>query len=156
MVLVGVIGVVIVLLIVGLLSGGGSGSRKPAGDRGSRASSKHRSRAHARSHEHHLAAGAAPHSAFVALSLRATARVYVCLIGDDGRRLIPGSELEAGASTPIFHAKHFEITLGNSAVTMFVDGTQRTVPPSSEPIGYSITKALGRRRLPPGGLPTCT
>jgi transcriptional regulator with XRE-family HTH domain len=155
MALVGVIGVVIVLLIIGLLSGGGGGSQKSASDRGKTAASKHRSGAHARAHGHHTAAGA-PRSTIVALSLRATGRVYVCLIGDDGRELIPGSELEAGASTPTFHAKRFEITLGNSAVTMFVDGTARTVPPSSEPIGYSITKALGRRRLPPGGLPTCT
>jgi hypothetical protein len=39
-------------------------------------------------------------------------------------------------------------------VTMFVDGIPRTVPPSSEAIGYSITKA-GRHRLEAGQLPTC-
>ena len=55
---------------------------------------------------------------------RPTAPVYVCLIGDDGRKLIPGNELQAGESTPTYHARRFEITLGNSAVTMFVDGTR--------------------------------
>ena len=82
--------------------------------------------------------------------------VYVCLIGDDGRKLIPGIELQPGESTPTYHARRFEITLGNSSVTMFVDGMARTVPPSSQAIGYSITKASGRQPLRAGHLPTCT
>ena len=73
--------------------------------------------------------------------------MYVCLIGDDGRKLIPGIELQPGETTPTYHARRFEITLGNSSVTMFVDGMPRTVAPSSEPIGYSITKASGRQPL---------
>ena len=82
--------------------------------------------------------------------------MYVCLINDDnGSKLIPGQELQPGTSTPTFHSKHFTITLGNSSVTMFVDGIARTVAPSSEAIGYSVTKA-GRRRLKAGELPTCT
>jgi hypothetical protein len=38
---------------------------------------------------------------------------------------------------------------------MYVDGRARTVPPSSEPIGYAITKAHGRQPLASGALPTC-
>jgi hypothetical protein len=91
----------------------------------------------------------------VALSLRASGRVYVCLIGDNGRKAIPGLELQAGESTSTYHARRFEITLGNSSVTMFVDGKARVVPASSQAIGYSITKAAGRTRLHSGQLPTC-
>ena len=91
----------------------------------------------------------------MALSLKPTGAVYVCLLGDNGRKLIPGVELQAGESTPTFHARHFEITLGNSAVTMFIDGRARTVPASSQAIGYSITKARGRQPLQPAQLPTC-
>ena len=91
----------------------------------------------------------------VSLSLRPQATVYVCLLGDGGRKLIPGLELQPGASTPTYHARRFQITLGNSSVTMFIDGRARSVPPSSEAIGYSITKAAGRRTLPAGRLPTC-
>jgi hypothetical protein len=91
----------------------------------------------------------------VALQLRTTALIYVCLIGDNGHKLIPGTELGPGSSTPLYYAKHFEITLGNSWVTMYVDGQALTVPPSSEAIGYSITTAAGRQRLPAGQLPTC-
>ena len=92
----------------------------------------------------------------MALSLRASAPVYVCLIGDNGRRAINGKELQAGETTSTYHAKRFEITLGNSSVTMIVDGHARSVPASSQAIGYSITRGGGRTRLHAGQLPTCT
>ena len=153
LVLVGFVLLLIVLLIVGLLDTGGSSkstrtgsaARKPAGAR------------HARSTGHRGAAapGTSSQTALVALSLRATGTVYVCLIGDGGRRLLPGTTLQPGASTPTYHARRFEITLGNNAVAMILDGTPRTVPASSKAIGYSITKA-GRRTLAPERQPTCT
>jgi len=150
MVVVAVVGLLIVLLVVGLLTGGGGSSSKhtesvasaPAG-RGA--------------HAHHRSgrASAAARSTTVTLSLKPTADVYVCLIGDNGRKLIAGRELQPGSSTPTFHAKRFEITLGNSSLTMYIDGRPRTVPPSSQAIGYSITKATGRHPLKVGQLPTC-
>jgi Helix-turn-helix domain len=91
----------------------------------------------------------------VALSLHANSVVYVCLLGDGGRKLIPGLELQAGQTTPTYHARRFEVTLGNSDVTMVIDGRPRTVPASSEAIGYSITRARGRHSLAAGSLPTC-
>jgi cytoskeleton protein RodZ len=153
---VGGVLVLIVLLIVGLLSGGGGGSAPPAGRASGAASKKgkHAGAAHPRAGHTGASLGAQP--PFVALSLRPSARVYVCLIGDNGRKLIPGTELLPGSNTPTYHARRFEITLGNSSVEMIVDGTARTVPPSSQGIGYSITKASGRQRLPLGKLPTCT
>ena len=155
MALVGVVGVVIVLLVIGLLSeGGGSSSNTPTSTT-AQTHDKH-------THTHRgRGAGHAAHptsatTRVVALSLRPSAAVYVCLINDDdGNKLIPGLELQPGTSTQTFHAKHFTITLGNSSVTMFVDGIPRTVAPSSAAIGYSITKA-GRQRLKAGQLPTCT
>jgi hypothetical protein len=153
MVVVGVVGLLIVLLIVGLLTGGSGGSAKHAETTASGAG-------HRNAHARNGAAGApgarAARPSTVTLSLKATAPVYVCLIGDGGRKLIPGSELRPGASTPSFHAKRFEITLGNNSVTMFIDGKARTVPPSSQAIGYSITRVGGRRPLTAGQLPTCT
>ena len=100
-----------------------------------------------------------PNTATVRLRARARTRsspsrctrpapVYVCLIGDNGRKLIAGQELQAGQSTATYHAKRFEITLGNNAVTLYIDGRARTVPASTQAIGYSITKARGRRRSP--------
>jgi cytoskeleton protein RodZ len=155
MALVAIVGVVIVLLVIGLLSEGGSSpSSTTAGTTTAQAHDKH-VRTHGRG-SGHAAHPTSTASRVVALSLRPNAAVYVCLINDDdGDKLIPGQELQPGTSTPTFHSKHFTITLGNSSVTMFVDGTPRTVPPSSEAIGYSITKA-GRQRLKSGELPTCT
>jgi cytoskeletal protein RodZ len=154
MLTVGVIGVIIVALIVLLITGGKS-SNNPV--RTSSTATTHgavsRSKHHASATTHHHVASA---SALVSLSLRPTAAVYVCLIGDDGHKLIPGVDLQPGESTPIYHAKRFEITLGNSSVKMYVDGVPRAVAPSSQAIGYSITKAYGRRPLTAGQMPTCT
>jgi cytoskeletal protein RodZ len=140
----------IVVLIVALLAGGG-GSSKSTADRTSTASRNARNHHSERAAQRRQAAG----SAIVALSLRPSAPVYVCLIGDNGRKVIAGEELQPGTTSPTFHAKRFEITLGNSSVTMFVDGRARTVPASNQAIGYTITKASGRKRLPVGRLPTC-
>jgi cytoskeleton protein RodZ len=152
MALVGIVGVVIVLLVIGLLSEGGS---SPSSTTAGTTTAVRTHDAHARG-TGHAAHPTSTASRVLALSLRPSAAVYVCLINDDdGDKLISGQELQPGTSTPTFHSKHFTITLGNSSVTMFVDGTPRTVPPSSEAIGYSITKA-GRQRLKSGELPTCT
>ena len=153
MIAVSVIGVVIIALIVLLVSGGGGGGGAMTGTSTSAATHSHKSGTgrHVRATDTHHAASAG----VVTLSLRPAAVVYVCLLGENGRKLIPGIELQPGETTPTYHARRFEITLGNSSVTMFVDGTPRTVAPSSQAIGYSITKAFGRKSLAPGQLPTC-
>ncbi len=156
MALVGIVVVVIVLLVVGLLSGGGNGGSTTATsaktDTATRHGTAHRG---ASRHRGDAQSGTASKGGTtVSLSLRATGTVYVCLIGEGGKRLVAGQTLEAGSRTPTFHAKHFVLTLGNNAVTLLIDGTPRTVPASSGAIGYSITKA-GRRTLASGHLPTC-
>ena len=40
-------------------------------------------------------------------------------------------------------------------MTMYVDGRPRSVPASSQAIGYSINRAGERKRLAQGSLPTC-
>jgi len=152
---VGVIGILIVLLIVLLVSGGGSSKNPSASTAGAsaHARSTHSTSHGAGAHPGHARTAAA--SNIVALSLRAGALVYVCLIGDDGHTLIPGTELQPGESTPTYHARRFEITLGNSSVTMFIDGKARSVAPSSQAIGYSITRDRGRQSLSGSQLPSC-
>jgi len=141
-------GVVIVLLIVLLLSGGSSPSTPTA-----TVAIHH----HAAPSRHHTqgAAHQSSTSSIVALSLKPTGAIYVCLLGEGGQRLIPGVELQAGEGTPTYHARHFVVTLGNNSVTMFIDGHARTVPASAEAIGYSISKARGRQPLSAAQLPTC-
>jgi cytoskeleton protein RodZ len=154
MIAVGAIGVVIVVLIALLVSGGGGSSKTPSTV--TTTATKQHSSASKHSHTGAVAGGRPASTALVSLSLQPTAVVYVCLIGDDGRKLIPGLELQPGVTTPIYKARRFEITLGNSSVKMFVDGIPRTVAPSSQAIGYSITKAYGRRPLTASQLPACT
>jgi cytoskeleton protein RodZ len=154
---VGVVGAVIVLLVVLLLVGGGGrgGSSTPTTNTPSHTAATHH---HAGSTHHATNTGgraSGPPSSIVALSLKPTAALYVCLIGDNARKLIPGLELQPGHSTPTFHARHFVVNLGNNSLTMYIDGRARTVPSSSGPIGYSITRARGRQPLPAGQLPTC-
>jgi cytoskeleton protein RodZ len=149
---VSVIGLVIVVLIVLLVTGGGSPSKRTT----STASSA--TRKHTAPTRHHGAtATTSPGSSapIVTLSLRPTGVVYVCLLGDGGRKLIPGINLQPGETTPTYHARRFEINLGNNAVTLYIDGRARTVAPSSRAIGYTITKARGRQPLAAGQLPTC-
>lgn len=147
----GVVGVVIVLLVIGLLMGGKGGKGTPGNPstaRGTRAHGAHRPAGA------HAAGSRTRPPARVALSLQPSAAVYVCLIGDDQRKLIPGLILEPPYTPVTFHARRFQITLGNSSVTMYVNGKAISVPESSQAIGYSIT-AAGRRPLAPGQLPTC-
>jgi cytoskeleton protein RodZ len=152
--LVGVVVLLIVLLVVGLIGkGGGSGSSSKTTGQSSPESRKKTSKTHAGKHRKGTS-GDSSQSSLVALSLRATAPVYVCLVGEGGHVRIPGEELQAGTSTSTYHSRHFDITLGNSSVKMFVDGHERPVASSSQAIGYSITKA-GRTRLKLGSLPTC-
>jgi hypothetical protein len=139
---------VIVLLIVLLATSGGGSNNASTGSTSTQTKTTS-------SHLKHKVAPANALPPVITLALRPTAVVYVCLLGDHGRKLIPGTELQPGETTPTYHARRFQITLGNSSVTMYVDGRPRTVPPSSEAIGYSITKARGRQPLAAAQLPTC-
>ncbi|HEY1450281.1 MAG TPA: helix-turn-helix domain-containing protein [Solirubrobacteraceae bacterium] len=154
--IVGVVVLLIVLLIVGLIGkGGGSGSNSGNTSASKSVdSSNKKSKAHAGTHAKNTSR-ARSSSSIVALSLHPSAPIYVCLIGDNGRKAIPGEELQAGTSTPTYHAHRFLLTLGNSSVKLFIDGHERTVPASSQAIGYSITRSGGRKRLTLGNLPTC-
>ncbi len=149
----GVLGVLILLLIVGLITG------KKGGSPPSQASSTSTHRTHSARHHTHGASrsGASTRSASarVALSLKPTAAIYVCLIDAAGAKRISGLTLEPGSYTPrTYHSTRFELLLGNNAVTMYVDGKALAVPPSSKPIAYSITSS-GRHTLSASQQPKC-
>jgi cytoskeleton protein RodZ len=144
---VGSVGALILLLVVGLLSGKGGGSSKK------QTGAAHHS-AHGTASVKRSSGGRRATAGRVALSLQPTAPVYVCLIGDNGRKAIPGVIIQPPYTPVTYHARRFTLTLGNNAVTMYVDGKALTVPPSSSAIGYSITSA-GRHTLAAGRLPTC-
>jgi cytoskeleton protein RodZ len=149
---IGAVGLLIVLLLVGLLSskGGGSSSPKVSG----RTQKAHRPRHGASSVTQSTASQQANAAGRVALSLRPSAPVYVCLIDASGRKRIPGLTIEPPYTPLTYHSTRFELLLGNNAVTMYVDGKAMTVPASSKPIGYSITSS-GRHPLVASQQPMC-
>lgn len=153
MIALGVLSVVILLLIVGLITG------KKGGNSPTQVSSTSTQRTHSpRHHTHgssHSGGSSRSTNARVALSLKPTAAIYVCLIDAAGAKRIPGLTLEPGAYTShIYHSTRFELLLGNNAVTMYVDGKALSVPASSKPIAYSITSG-GRHTLSANQQPKC-
>lgn len=152
MIATGVVGLVIVLLIYGLLSSKSKGPSTSAKSATNTVNSHGRGTAHARSPTDTRQAAA---GSIVALSLEPSAPVYVCLIDAAGRKRIPGLIIQPPYTRLTYHSTRFEITLGNSAVTMYIDGKALTVPASSRPIGYSVT-STGRHTLQASQQPTCT
>ncbi len=149
---VAAIGIVIVLLVYALLSSGGSPSSKapPSIPATSSARGTHPKRVH----RAHPTGPASATVTLASLKLEPTGRVYVCLIGDGGRKRIPGEILTPETPEPIYHARRFELTLGNNEVTLIVNGKPVTVPASSGAIGYAITRT-GMRSLVESEAPTC-
>ena len=154
--------VVIVLLIVGLLLRRRQVGKSTAGtsaqtDDDAKHQATHGSGAH-------RASGTATGATSSCRALTASDRDRVHLLDRRKRqaRLIDGQTLEAGPRTPTFHAKRFELTLGNNAVARsMIDGTPRDGPRgSSGAIGYTITKGAAAARWTPtprsqeGNLPT--
>ncbi len=150
---VGAVGIVIVLLVYALLSGGSSPSSKPSATIPvTSARGTHPKRVH-RAHPTGTATTTAT-ATLASLKLEPSAEVYVCLIGDGGRKRIPGVILTPESPEPTYHASRFELTLGNNAVTLIVNGKPVTVPASSGAIGYAITRT-GMRSLVESEAPTC-
>jgi cytoskeletal protein RodZ len=154
----GVIGALIVLLVVGLLSEkkGASSPKQQGSTSAARESAS--SRHHSSSSRHGSAAAnstsTATNGTRVTLSLKPSAPVWVCLIGDGTRKAIPGITLQPSYTPVTYHASRFTVTLGNDAVTMYVNGRAESVPTTSNSIGYSITSS-GRRLLSSTQQPTC-
>jgi helix-turn-helix protein len=143
---VAIFSLIIVLLVVALLTGGSSNApittpsaKAPAGP--------HR-------HPHQGAGAAHPTPNVATLQLRPTAPVYVCLLGSGGRKLINGVIIQPGRPQPVYRSARFEMTLGNSALSLRVNGRTRTVAPSASAFGFVITPR-GQHSLAPAQLPTC-
>jgi cytoskeleton protein RodZ len=151
---IALVSLVIVLLVVALLTGGGSSNDKTPTTAARSATTPRQSTHHSATHTS-VGTTSTTQSSVLALSVQPTAPVYVCLISATGRKLIPGLILQPSTTPTTYHSKSFTITLGNSSVKLFIDGSERTVPASSQAIGYSITKAAGRHTLPSSQQPTC-
>lgn len=151
----GVVGLLIVLLVVGLISEKKGGS-SPKQQSSTSAFRGDRTPRHQSSSSHHGITGTSTTGSGtrIALSLKPSAPVWVCLIGDGTRKAIPGITLQTSYTPVTYHASRFTLTLGNDAVTMYVNGRAESVPTTSNSIGYSITSS-GRHLLSSTQQPTC-
>jgi cytoskeleton protein RodZ len=151
---VSAVAVVIVLLLIGLLSGGGGGSGGGSSNAGAPSGKASRGVSSGGTAAGRRHTGVVARAMLASLKLEPSAEVYVCLIGDGERKRIPGVILKPGLPEPVYHARRFELTLGNNAVTLIVNEKPVTVPASSAAIGYAITRT-GMRELTPAEEPTC-
>ena len=98
LVVVGVVGLLIILLVVGLRHREWRRLRQTHRQHAPRPRPRHGTRAI--THAGRASAPASARSSVLSLSLRPSAAVYVCLIGDNGRKLIPGSRTAARGRHP--------------------------------------------------------
>jgi cytoskeletal protein RodZ len=150
----GVVGLLIVLLVVGLVSKkkGGSSPKQLSGTSALRDSTT--PRRHSSHSRRNTSTSSTTSGTRVALSLKPSAPVWVCLIGDGTRKAIAGVTLQPSYTPVTYHASRFTLTLGNDAVTLYVNGRPESVPTTSNSIGYSITSS-GRHLLSASQQPTC-
>ncbi len=90
------------------------------------------------------------------LTLTATAEVWVCLLGANGRALIDGQILSAGTKEGPFRSAGFTVSLGNGEVEMMIAGQAADTAQTPNPIGYSIDGGGEFRRLPAAERPACS
>ncbi|HEX5609399.1 MAG TPA: helix-turn-helix domain-containing protein [Solirubrobacterales bacterium] len=92
----------------------------------------------------------------LAVQLTTNAEVWVCLLDAKGEELVDGLVLESGVVEGPYRSGSFTVSLGNGEVTMTVDGQQASIPPTPNPIGYSIGEGGALRELSESERPTCT
>jgi hypothetical protein len=119
-------------------------------DSGQSAEERRRERAEAR----RRARARAARRAIVRLQIVPTGPVSVCLANINGDILIRNEILQPGEPSRTFRSKRFRLVLGNNQATLRINGTNRTVPPSGDLIGYTITRN-GRSDLPADQRPNC-
>jgi hypothetical protein len=97
----------------------------------------------------------APPAAPVSISLRTKKLVWVCLLDRSGHAVIDGLNLLAGQTVGPYDADGFEVSFGNGAIDLTVNGRPVDVPAIAAPVGYRI-RPDGTTRLPPPDQPSCT
>ena len=92
----------------------------------------------------------------MALSLTTTAELWVCLLGGDGKPLVDGLVLPAGAEEGPFRSGSFTVSFGNGEVEMRIDGRDSEIPESASPLGYEVGPGGDLSPLSEAERPTCT
>jgi cytoskeletal protein RodZ len=128
----GLVGLLIVLIVLGSIGNGNDST--PVATRPQRTTPKPRP----------SATPAVPTRA--TLQLTPTAEVYVCL-RNAADQLVVNQTLTPDGGTRTYRSKRFKLTVGNSSLTMKVNGKGYTVKPSATATTFDVTPK-GRRLLP--------
>lgn len=91
----------------------------------------------------------------LSLELTATAEVWVCLLDAEGRPLVNGEILAAGAEEGPFLSDGFRVAFGNGEVSMTIDGEEAEIAETSSPVGYAIGDGGTLEPLAEGERPDC-
>jgi cytoskeleton protein RodZ len=145
-VLGGVVALVAIAVLIAALGGGGSTRSSSEGHAGHGAG--------AAPHRHEPKHQPAPPPG-TSLRLTATAEVWVCLLDGSGKPLIDGEILQPGSEAGPFRSRSYEMSFGNGAVEVMVDGSPARTPESSSPIGFSVAADGGISEIPEGERPEC-
>jgi hypothetical protein len=148
------IGLVAVIGLVGLLWGGGGGDGG-TGDGSAVSTPAGGTPSSAAPSVHQTAERQSRHRA-MELSLTATAELWVCLLGQDGERLVNGLVLPSGAEEGPFRSGSFTVSFGNGEVEMRIDGRDSEIPESASPLGYEVGPGGDLSPLSESERPTCT
>ncbi len=146
-------GLVAVLVVVGVLSGGDESPEAPEPEP---APGRQAARGQSDESPGSSAAPAARRGAGLSLHLTATAEVWVCLLDGGDEPLLDGQILSSGAEVGPFRSGSFTVSLGNGEVLMTVNGEQASIPETPSPVGYTIGGGGELRELSDGERPTCT
>jgi cytoskeleton protein RodZ len=93
-----------------------------------------------------------PEKATVTLS--ATGTVWVCLVDRAGKPLVNGETLSEGESRGPFKDTRLQLTLGNGAMEIDLNGDPVSIPSAANPVGFVLTPG-GSRPLGAADRPTC-
>ncbi len=150
----GAIALLVLAVIAAFYALGTWGKNSPSNDK--TASSRSTSAA-ARGHrprKKRRAAAPQRQSKNVRLQIVPTGAVYVCLLDETGKRLIPGTTLTAGRPSRTFTGPKLLLSLGNSQAKLRIDGKTVAVPGRAVPIGYLVTPR-GHKLLTAAQRPRC-
>jgi cytoskeletal protein RodZ len=88
------------------------------------------------------------------VSLTPTGTVWVCLVDQSGKPLVNGETLTTGDTRGPFKARDMQLTLGNGAIQVKLDGKQVSIPSAANPVGFDLTPQ-GAKPLSTADSPTC-
>jgi hypothetical protein len=91
----------------------------------------------------------------VSVRLTASAEVWVCVLNANGKALVDGQILQAGAEEGPFRSGSFTVSFGNGEVEMKIDGREAEIPATSSPVGYAIDTSGALSELKEAERPTC-